>query len=65
MKDRLEALRARFDSEIASAAEPAAVERIRATFLSRKGGELSLLLRSLKDVDPAQRPSVGESLCAM
>jgi phenylalanyl-tRNA synthetase alpha chain len=62
MKDRLQALRERFDSEISSVTDPAAVERIRTSFLSRKGGELSLLLRALKDADPAERPALGSSL---
>ena len=65
MKDRLQVLRDRFDSEISAAAETAAVEKIRASYLSRKGGELSLLLRSLKDADPAERPALGNSLNAL
>ncbi len=65
MQDRLQALRDRFDSEISSAATPAAVEKIRTSYLSRKGGELSLLLRSLKDADPAERPALGNSLNAL
>jgi len=62
MLDRLQSLRERFDSEIATAADAAALFRLRSVYLSRKGGHLSLLLRSLKDVDPAQRPAVGHSL---
>jgi phenylalanyl-tRNA synthetase alpha chain len=62
MKDRLQALKERFDSEIASAAGPGSVEQIRAAYLSRKGGELSVLLRSLKDADPAERPVLGNAL---
>jgi len=62
MKERLQALKARFDSEISGAAEAVAIEKIRAAYLSRKGGELSLLLRSLKDADPAERPALGNSL---
>ena len=62
MLDRLQSLRERFDSEIATAADAAALFRLRSVYLSRKGGHLSLLLRSLKDVDPVQRPAVGHSL---
>ncbi|MCI0409056.1 MAG: hypothetical protein L0191_10925 [Acidobacteria bacterium] len=62
MQDRLQSLRERFDSEISSAADAAALVRIRAGYLSRKGGVLSQLLRTLKEVDPAQRPAVGDSL---
>ncbi|MCI0659405.1 MAG: phenylalanine--tRNA ligase subunit alpha [Acidobacteria bacterium] len=62
MQDRLHSLRERFDSEISAAADTAALSRIRAGYLSRKGGALSQLLRSLKEVDPAQRPAVGDSL---
>ena len=53
MKEQVRALKSRFDSEIAAAAEAAAIEKIRNTYLGRKGGELSLLLRSLKNADPA------------
>jgi len=62
MQDRLQTLRERFDSEISAAADAAALSRIRAGYLSRKGGALSQLLRSLKEVDPAERPAVGDSL---
>jgi len=65
MKDRLQVLRDRFDSEISAAGEAAAIEKIRTSYLSRKGGELSLLLRSLKDADPAERPALGNSLNAL
>lgn len=62
MLDRLQSLRDRFDSEIVAAADAAALSRIRAGYLSRKGGHLSHLLRSLKDIDPEQRPAAGSSL---
>ncbi|HEV8376532.1 MAG TPA: phenylalanine--tRNA ligase subunit alpha [Candidatus Polarisedimenticolia bacterium] len=62
MLDSLQSLRDRFDSEIVAAADVAALSRIRAGYLSRKGGHLSHLLRSLKDVHPEQRPAVGTSL---
>jgi phenylalanyl-tRNA synthetase alpha chain len=62
MQDRLQSIRERFDSEIAAAADAGALSRIRAGYLSRKGGALSVLLRSLKDIDPSQRPAVGDSL---
>ena len=65
MKDRLQSLRDRFDSEISAAADAAAIEKIRTSYLSRKGGDLSLLLRSLKDADPAERPVLGNSLNAL
>ena len=65
MKERLQELRARFDSDIAAAPDPAARERIRAAYLSRKSGALSLLLRSLKDVSPSDRPALGSSLNAL
>jgi phenylalanyl-tRNA synthetase alpha chain len=62
MQDRVQSLRERFDSEIASASDAGALSRIRAGYLSRKGGELSQLLRSLREVDPALRPAFGDSL---
>jgi phenylalanyl-tRNA synthetase alpha chain len=65
MKERLQSLRDRFDSEISAAADTAAIDKIRTSYLSRKGGDLSLLLRSLKDADPAERPVLGNSLNAL
>jgi phenylalanyl-tRNA synthetase alpha chain len=65
MQDRLQSLRERFDSEISAATEAEAIERIRTAYLSRKGGDLSLLLRSLKDAAPGERPALGSSLNAL
>jgi phenylalanyl-tRNA synthetase alpha chain len=65
MKERLQSLRDRFDSEISAAADTAAIDKIRTSYLSRKGGDLSLLLRSLKDADPAERPVLGNYLNAL
>ncbi len=62
MLERLRSLKDRFDSDLAGASQSDALGRIRADYLSRKGGELSLLLRSLKDVEPSLRPEVGRSL---
>ena len=62
MKQRLQELRVRFDSEIAAALDGPALERIRTAYLSRKGGAVSVLLRGLKDADPADRPALGEAL---
>src|SRR5262249_52114577 len=62
MQDRVQSLRERFDSEIAAAADAGALSRIRAGYLSRKGGALSLLLRWLRGVDPSLRPALGDSL---
>ena len=62
MQERLQSLRARFDAEIASAADAAALSRIRSGYLSRKAGALSNLLRSLKELDPDQRPAAGDAL---
>jgi phenylalanyl-tRNA synthetase alpha chain len=62
MQERLRSLKDRFDTDLAGASQADALGRIRADYLSRKGGELSLLLRSLKDVEPSQRPQIGSSL---
>jgi phenylalanyl-tRNA synthetase alpha chain len=62
MKERLQELRDRFDSEIAAAPDAAGREKLRTAYLSRKSGAVSLLLRSLKDVPSADRPAFGNSL---
>jgi len=62
MQERLQSLRDRFDAEMDSAADAAALSRIRSGYLSRKSGALSHLLRSLKELEPTQRPAAGDAL---
>jgi phenylalanyl-tRNA synthetase alpha chain len=59
MKARLAELRRAFDDEAKSAADLAAVEKLRLSYLGRKGS-LTQVLKGMGQVDPADRPSVGE-----
>jgi phenylalanyl-tRNA synthetase alpha chain len=59
MKDKLEAIRDAALQAIADADTPGTLEEIRVGVLGRKG-ELTDILRGLKDVSPEDRPLVGQ-----
>ena len=61
MKETIERLRVEGAARIAAAGTAADVESVRVALLGRKG-ELTLLLRALKDVDAAERPTMGAEL---
>jgi len=58
MRDRLEALVERALSSIESARSAEALEEVRVKILGRKG-ELTSLLRQMKQIDPDDRPAFG------
>ena len=58
MRDRLEALVERALSSIESARSAEALEEARVRILGRKG-ELTSLLRQMKQIDPDDRPAFG------
>jgi len=61
MKETIDRLRSAGTVRIEAVDTIAAVEATRVALLGRKG-EVTLLLRGLKDVDPADRPTVGAEL---
>ncbi len=61
MKDVINGLRNRGRELVAAAASSAELNALRVSLLGRKG-EITLLLRGLKDVDPGQRPAMGAEL---
>ncbi len=61
MQGEIEAIVSSARSEIASAGELDALERVRVRFLGRKG-ELTLLLRGLKELPAEERPAAGQAL---
>ncbi|MBE0566113.1 MAG: phenylalanine--tRNA ligase subunit alpha, partial [Krumholzibacteria bacterium] len=58
MKQTIDRLRSDGAARIAAAADPGALEAVRVALLGRKG-EITSLLRGLKDVPDAERPAVG------
>ena len=58
MRDRLETLVERALSSIESARSAEALEEVRVKILGRKG-ELTSLLRQMKQIDPDDRPAFG------
>ncbi|HEU4334832.1 MAG TPA: phenylalanine--tRNA ligase subunit alpha [Candidatus Eisenbacteria bacterium] len=58
LTDRIDALRSEGEHALAAASDAASLEAARVRFLGRKS-ELTLLLRGLKDLDPAERAGVG------
>ncbi len=61
MKETIDRLRSDGAAGIAAAADPAALDAVRVQLLGRKG-DITALLRGLKDVPDAERPAVGAAL---
>ncbi len=61
MKETIDKLRSEGSGRIAAATSVAELEDVRVALLGRKG-EVTGLLRNLKDVEPAQRPAMGAEL---
>jgi phenylalanyl-tRNA synthetase alpha chain len=57
--DKLKALEAEALDRVNEATEPEALEAVRVTFLGRKDGRISSILRHLGGLDPEERPRVG------
>ena len=57
---QLEALRADFERDLATATSVAALRGVRDRYLSRKGGLVSGLLKSLGSAPPDIRPRLGK-----
>jgi phenylalanyl-tRNA synthetase alpha chain len=56
----IQVLRARFDGELAAAASVSDLRAVRDRYLSRKGGLVSTLLKSLGSVPADERPRLGQ-----
>ena len=61
LKDRVEKLHIQFRQLLSEARENASILQIKAQFLGRKG-ELTSLLKDLKNLSPAEKPEAGEIL---
>jgi len=59
LTDRLQQLQTDAQAELAAAGDAAAVEAVRSSLLGRSG-RLTLLLHSLAELDPAERPEAGK-----
>ena len=59
MKDKLQKIKENAIREIENCEELAKLNDVRVAFLGKKG-ELTAVLKSMKDVDPQDRPKVGQ-----
>src|SRR5512143_1998564 len=64
MKEALESIRAAARAALAEAGDEGAVEALRIRFLGRKG-ELTTVVRLMRDVAPGERPAMGALLNAV
>ena len=62
--DRLKRLRADALARLAAANDVAEIEALRSTLLGRSG-DLTVLLRGLSAIDPADRPALGSTANAV
>ncbi|MDD2979650.1 MAG: phenylalanine--tRNA ligase subunit alpha [Hespellia sp.] len=59
MKTKLDSIRAEVEKQIAAADVPEKLNEVRVKFLGKKG-ELTAVLKGMKDVAPTERPKVGQ-----
>ena len=59
MKDRLEQIKAQALEQIKASDMPEKLNEVRVKFLGKKG-ELTAVLKGMKDVAPEERPKVGQ-----
>ena len=59
MKEKLEQIKAEAVAKIQEADVPEKLNDVRVKFLGKKG-ELTAVLKGMKDVDPEERPKVGQ-----
>ena len=64
MKDRLEAIRSRALAELADNASAEQIENVRVGVLGR-AGELTAIMRGMRDVPPDERPVIGQLVNAI
>ncbi len=62
MLRRVERIRRQFDEDLAGAGDPDAVEAVRVRYLGRRAGELTALLKDLRDLPPAERAAAGKAV---
>ena len=61
----VQSVRDQFDRELATAAREAELRALRDRYLSRKGGLVSALLKSLGSASPEERPRLGQAVNAL
>ena len=62
MQSRVQEIRREFDRDLAGARDPEALERVRARYVGRRAGLLTVLLRDLRDVPAAGRAAFGKAV---
>jgi len=60
MKDKLQQLKDRFEQEIKKISDSINLEQLETKYLGRKAGELTQILRGLKDLSADQRKEIGQ-----
>jgi phenylalanyl-tRNA synthetase alpha chain len=65
VREKARALRAEFEAEAVSVAEPAALQSLRDRYLGRRSGAVSGLLRTLGRLGEAERREAGQELNAL
>jgi phenylalanyl-tRNA synthetase alpha chain len=62
LTNKIRVLRNNFDEGLAQVKDKNSLNDLRNTYLSRKKGRVTLLLKELKDVSPKERPEVGKQV---
>ncbi|MFW6123924.1 MAG: phenylalanine--tRNA ligase subunit alpha [Acidobacteriota bacterium] len=62
MKNKIKVLKNNFDEGLIQIKDEESLKALRNTYLSRKKGRITLLLKELKNVSPAERPEIGKQI---
>ncbi len=62
LKSKIKVLWSSFDEMLSQVKDKESLEKLRNTYLSRKKGRITLLLKELKDVSPDDKPEVGKMI---
>ena len=60
MKEKIQQLKVQFDQEISKILDPTALAGLEIKYLGRKAGQLTKILRSLKDIPEKERREIGQ-----
>ncbi|MBD3414041.1 MAG: phenylalanine--tRNA ligase subunit alpha [Candidatus Aminicenantes bacterium] len=59
---KIKVLRSNFDEGVAQVEDKESLQELRNTYLSRKKGRITLLLKEMKNVSPEEKPEVGKKI---
>jgi len=62
IRNKIRVLKSHFDENLDQVKDEESLKELRNTYLSRKKGRITLLLKELKNVSPGERPEIGKRI---